>query len=64
MLSQCLFVNYRRKNTIVILAEYAAPKTRRSVSLEKNANTNAEPEISDHFISHLQVSQISKIKSK
>jgi len=27
-----------------------------------NANTNDEPEISDHFISHLQVSHISKIK--
>jgi len=31
---------------------------------KKNANTNAEPEISDHIISHLQVSQIPKIKSK
>jgi len=35
-----------------------------AVFLSKNANTNDEPEISDHFISHLQVSQISKIKSK
>jgi len=60
--------------TIVILAEYAAPKTTRSVSLEnntqcfslKNENTNDEPEIIVHLhiISHVQVSQIQKIKSK
>jgi len=28
--------------TIVILAEFAAPKTTRNVSLEKNANTNEQ----------------------
>ena len=30
----------------------------------KNANTNNEPEIIVHVISHLKVSQIQKIKSK
>jgi len=66
--------------TIVILVEFAAPQTTRSVSLEKNANTNDElstkknrpgfwevPESSAkkiYVISHLQVSQIPKITPK